>query len=1142
MTYDGISSAESAQFDGLFYTQIHLHTDLSNPNMVEVVNNYKQYIDKAVKMGMKAIAFTEHGNVLSWYNKKMYAEKNGLKYLHGCEVYVTMTLEEKKRDNFHMVLIAKNYEGFKELNKMVSTGFDRKGNNFYYNPRISWEDIKNTSDNIIISTACLGGIIWQLHKNRTGSEYAGDKLQEVIEWFTQNKHRAFLEIQPHRHLEQIQYNRLLKKISQETGIKLVAGSDTHALNEEYDDARKVLQKAKKIKFTDEDSFDLSMHSYEKMFKMFQSQDSFTDEEIHEAMQNTNLIADLVEPWEIDYSKKYPQLYDNPDEVFQQKIAEGIKFRGIDKLPHHEKIIYAERIQHELEVYKANDAVNYMLLEDDVKTHARKNGVPYGFGRGSVSGSIIAYLMQITHMDSIKRGLNFARFMSKERISLADIDTDYAPNKRHIIQDYLIDHPTLSCAKIVTYNKVELLSSIRDIGRGLEMPLDVVDEIANGVETNEDYYRDKYPKLFHYVDLIKGTIVSIGAHACGIAVSPIPLDEHMGLITAIDNKTKLPVTLTQINMKEIDAQNFVKLDVLGLDTVELIDETVNLAGLKFADILPENLDSEDEKVWASIIDNNIGIFQWESDYAHQCYKDLFDPKTIQKVKESNPNATYIDLFSLGNASIRPSGASYRDRLYAGEFNSQGLEALDKFLSNSQGYMVYQEQIIEFLVQFCGYSQGQADVVRRAIGKKDHDALNKVIPEIKERFINTLINEYHVPKENVEEIAMSFIQVIMDASDYGFSINHSDAYSWLGYASAWLRYYYPLEFITANLNVNIAKQDKTTKLIEYAKSQGVEINPIKFRYSRSGYMFDKDTNSIYQGIHPVKFLNAQLADGLYELRDNQYNSFVDLLMDIKDGTHTLEFATVTEEKTHVEDIDDETGEPITLTDIIYQKDFDNLSKSVGYREFLLQDFSKAEMKEVNKLEKIGAIRQVCKPSVSINSKQMKILISLNYFSEFGGNKKLLDIFEAFDKEYKQSHKLKTKRERYAKLLQLESEMEDVSLSLVEQCTAELEFLGHIETISDSMPPNIMILTEVTVHKSYTRAKAYQFSSGEVREFKMGSRTYTQVPFKEMDVIQIISADIKPKNKKIDGKWQAHPTEKEAWLKEIKFIRKGDKDSEK
>ncbi|MDY7043727.1 PHP domain-containing protein [Virgibacillus sp. M23] len=1110
----------------LYYTAIHLHTDLSNQNMVEVVNTYKQYVDKAVEMGHKAIAFTEHGNVLSWFDKKTYAESNGLKYIHGSEVYVTMTLEEKKRDNFHMILLAKNHEGFKELNKMVSTGFDREGNNFYYNPRISWEDIKNTSENIIISTACLGGIIWQLLKNKQNSDMASEKLKEVIAWFSENKERCFLEIQPHYHVEQIQYNKILKSISEETGIRLVAGSDTHALNEEYDEARKVLQKSKRIKFTDEDSFDLGFHSYEKMFQMFKRQDIFTDDEIHKAMQMTNIVADMIESWQVDYSKKYPKLYENPEEVFQKKIAEGIKFRGIDKLPLEERKVYAQRIQQELDVYKANDAINYMLLEDDVKSFARKNDIEYGFGRGSVTGSIIAYLMRITHMDSIKRNLNFARFMSKERISLADIDTDYPPSQRHIIQDYLINHPKLHCAKIITYNKLELLSAIRDIGRGLDIPLSEVDEIAKGVEENESYYRDKYPDLFHYVDLIKGTIVSVGAHACGIAVSPIPLDENMGLLTVVDNKTKETVTLTQINMKEIDKQNFVKLDVLGLDTVELIANTAKLSGLNFEDVLPENLDSEDTKVWKSILDNNIGIFQWESDYAHQSYKDLFDPNTIAKIKVRNPNVSYIDLFSLGNASIRPSGASYRDRLYAGEFNSQGLDALDEFLSNSQGFMVYQEQIIRFLVQFCNYSEGEADVVRRAIGKKQKEVLDDIIPEIKERFINTLLHKYNVDESEVEEIAMSFIQVIMDASDYGFSINHSDAYSWMGYASAWLRYYYPLEFITANLNVNIGKQDKTNKLVEFAKEKNIDIRPIKFRYSRAGYMFDKETNSIYQGVEPIKYLNANVAEGLYRIGNRDYDSFTDLLVDIKDGTD-FKVALILlskDEKFALE------NDSLTTEEIAHFNKAKEDALELNMLEFLRQEYTEDEIKEINK----GYVFDLVNNSVPINSRQMQILISLGYFSEFGGNKKLLSVFNFFEKTYKPNLKLKTKKDRYTKVLHYENDLNDESLSLVEQCESELEFLGHVETVDEEMSPNIMMITEVLKRKTYTRAKAYQFSTGETREFKVGSRTYQYVPFDEKDIVQILHADVKPKNKKINGVWQ-QTKDKELWLKELKFIRK-------
>jgi len=1054
--------------------------------MVEVVNNYKQYIDQAVEYGMKAIGFSEHGNVLSWYNKKMYAEQNGLKYIHGTEAYITMTLEEKKRDNYHMILIAKNFDGFKELNKLISTGFDRKTNNFYFNPRISWDDIKNTSDNIIITTACLGGVIWQLHKQSEKDKSARDKLDEVIDWMASNKHRVFLEVQPHYMVDQIIYNKMLKALAKDTGMMLIAGSDTHALNDEYDKARKIMQKAKHIKFTDEDKLDLGFHSYEKIFGMFQKQGIFTDKQIEEVLENTNVLADMVETWEVDRSKKYPQLYENPEQVFKEKIAEGIKIRGIDKLPIEERKKYAERIAHEYEVYKANDAINYMLLEYDVKSYARSKGVRYGFGRGSVSGSIIAYLLQITHMDSIKRNLNFARFMSKERVSLADIDTDFEPSKRHIIQDYLLNHPKLYCAHIVTYNTIALKGAIRDVGRGLGMPLAVVDEIAKGVDENEDYYREKYPELFHYVDLVQGVVTSIGAHACGIAVSPIPLDEHMGLITTIDQETKQPVTLTQINMKEIDAQNFVKLDVLGLDTIEVLSNTVDYAGLKWEDIFPENLDANDEKVWDSVMESNVGIFQYESDFAHQIFKDLFSKETIEKIRKRNPNFSYIDLFSLGNAILRPSGASYRESVVRGEFYDNGHTALNEFLKPTLGRLVYQEQIIEFLVKFCGYTYGEADVVRRAIGKKQKETLDKLLPEIEQRFIETMINKYGVSKDEAIKISKPFMQVIMDASDYGFSINHSDAYSWLGYACAWARYYYPLEFITANLNANIGKQEKTAKLVEYAKSKGIDIKGIKFRYSKAGYMFDRETNAIYQGIEPIKYLNAQVAEGLYKLRNRKYDSFTDLLVDIKDGGM--------------------------------------LSYLKHYDEETLQT-----------MEKYGELIPIEDTTVPINAKQMKILICLNFFDEFGGNKKLLNIYEFFDKIYKKNLKIKSKKERYEKVLQYERELQDETLSLIEQCEKELEYLGHIETHKESIPKNMLFITEVNKYKSYVRGRGYQFATGETIPFKISSKVYSYVPFKEKDVIKIAHAELKPKKKKVDGRW-VNSNENELWLKTITFVRKG------
>lgn len=1448
------------------HTEIHLHTDMSNSNIFEVVNNYKQYIDKAAEMGMDAIAFTEHGNVLSWYNKKIYAESKGLKYIHGSEVYVTLTFEEKKRDNYHMILLAKNFEGFKELNKMVSTGFERDDKHYYYNPRISWEDVMNTSDNIIITTACLGGVLWQLHKGSSDKAVAS-KLSEVVQWFADNKERVFLEVQPHDHPEQIQYNKLLSTLSKKTGIRLVAGGDTHALTPEHDAVRKIIQKAKGLQFSDEDSFDLSMKTDGKMIEMFKAQNALSDDEIIDAMDNTNVIADMVETWEVDYSKKYPQMHDDPEKVFNQKIAEGIKYRGIDKLPPDQKKAYAERIKHEVEVYKANDAINYMLLEDEVKLYARSKNVRYGFGRGSVTGSIVAYLMRITEMNSIDRNLNFARFMSKERISLADIDTDYDPLTRHIVQDYLINHPRLSCNKIITYNRMEMSSGIKTVGKGMGMDKELLESISAGYDDNPDHYRSEYPELFKNVDLVKGTITSIGAHACfdkdtlvqtidgyrkisevskgdlvlthnnrfkpvvdnmvtksddlyllkhgasipldvtgnhpmyvrkmkrvkgvkngkktgwkeysnpewknvedinvgedwigiavnqesiipslkgsklpfnskdfwwfvgrylgdgwteeykrgkdwterriivccdkkddeeneisnrlgglfdyrveegrttrkffiyskdknardelfeylqgfgryahgkrlngdilnlpadllesflvgyfsadgsfnkktnvqsfktvskelalgvsacvnkvykrhcvfatidkkveviegrtvqskkkynvtftkdtrskerhfyengyiwsrvssvesvegekdmynltvlddssytvnnaiahncGIAVSELPLDEYMGIITVVDKKTKEVVTLTQINMKEIDAQNFVKLDVLGLDTMGLLSETVDLAGLEWDSILPENIDGEDSKVWESILYDNTGIFQYESDFAHQIYKDLFSKETIARIKERNPNFSYIDLFSLGNAILRPTGASYRGSVVQGEFYDNGNVQLNEFLAPTLGRLVYQENIIDFLTDFCGYSGGEADVIRRAIGKKQKDVLDRLLPEIKQRFIDYMTNTYSVEREKSTSISEPFMQTILDASDYGFSINHSDAYSWLGYACAYLRYYYPLEFTTASLNINIGKDEKTNNLLNYAKSQGFEIKPIQFRYSKAGYMFDKESKSIYQGVAPIKFLNAKAADALYALRDNQYDSFVDLLIDIKDG-----------KKMSIEMTDGE--------------------ETIDILSLMAKELTVDEVKHIAKLEKDNTgITLIVDRAVPINSNQLKILISLNYFQEFGGNKKLLKVFEKFSTTYKTTVKIKTKRDRYAQMIEFENSLEDETLSLVEQAMAELSNLGHVIVQNDSIDPKTLIVTELKKFKNQHRVKAYQFNTGEIREFKIGSSIYNHVPFEETDVIQLVDVKVKSKKKKIGDSW-IDSGKKEVWLSEIRFIKKGDR----
>ena len=336
-------------------------------------------------------------------------------------------------------------------------------------------------------------------------------------------------------------------------------------------------------------------------------------------------------------------------------------------------------------------------------------------------------------------------MNIERVSLADVDTDYDPTQRSIVQDYIYNKKGLYCADIITFNTVALKGSVRDVCRALFMNqapqwlldemdceiqaygkvtdetmkkftyetqkkyLDVADYICSNIDKNESAMRREYPDVFEYVDIINGVIVSIGTHPCGTLVSSIPLDENIGLITLTTND--YPVTM--LNMKEVDSQNFVKLDILGLDNIGLINRTCKLANIPRLD--PDNIDDNDEKVWMSIRENTLGIFQWESDHAKSYLKDLFSDKTLLRIKSSNKSFKYIDLFSVGNGAIRPAGASYRSELSNGTFRDNGHKALNELLSSTQGFLVYQEQILDFLHLFCGYTMGEADIVRRGFAK-------------------------------------------------------------------------------------------------------------------------------------------------------------------------------------------------------------------------------------------------------------------------------------------------------------------------------------------------------------------------------------------------------------------------------------------
>lgn len=1171
----------------------HVHSMLSNGTTnVDSITNFRDYVKAAKECGMPALGFSEHGNIFEWLHKKEAIEAAGMKYIHGIEAYLTEDGEDcafytatdlintemanaasgkssikmqfkfrkhwqsedgkwlaiaeehpmpemvgktlwydpddvqksydKTKDNYHCILIAKNYEGVKELNRLVSRSFCRDDFHFYYMPRISFDELFATSDNIIVTTACLGGV---LHK---GSPVIRERFMGFLRM---NKHRCFLEIQHHNCADQIEYNRFLYELSQSIDVPLIAGTDTHAMNATHMEGRAVLQRAKGVHFGGEDEWDLTFKTVGELIAAYKRQKSLPMDAVYQAINNTVVMADMVEPFKLDYSPKYPKLYADSEGEFKRKINAGVIWRGVNKLPNYKT--YLDRIHYEYDTYKHNNAIDFMLLEEDYKSEMRRRGVKFGYSRGSVSGSEIAYLLGITEIDSVKYDLNFERFMNKERVSLADIDTDWLSEDREIVKQYLYGKKGLYCCDIVTFNTIALKGSIRDVCRGFfnenmdnlsdevkakikahrenikghdsrdmdvsyskelqaeitadylrnavhrEVPYDYIafgNQLANMIDDDEAGARKKYPAIFRLVDMVNGCVVSVGNHPAGCVVSPVPVDEWFGTFTSATDDYPISV----LNMKEIDSLNFVKLDILGLDNIGLIYKTCELAGIPF--LTPDNTPADDEAVWNSIREDTTMIFQWESKSATAYLKQLFSDATVARIREKNPNFSYMNLLSVGNGAIRPAGESYRDSLAQGEYRDNGNDTLNEFLSPTLGYLVYQEQIIEFLHKFCGFTMGEADIVRRHFSKKvgtetdipiikDGGYLSKDKKHYIEGFISTMEKDYGVPKEEAEQIIVGFLKVIVDASDYLFSKNHADPYSWIGYICGYLRYYYPLEFITTALNIFEDKEDKSLAIIDYAKKQGIRISPIKFRHSVANYNFDKQTNEIFKGISSIKYMNKVVADDMYALRDNHYPTFMHLLFDLSEKTR-------------------------------------------------------------------------------LNSRQLQILIELDFFSEFGDINYLLEQYRLFTKfngkvqfrkanlaamgfteeqvrpfAISESEKI-FKVDMRSMLLNIGGNVTYKPITLAERVMLQIEHLGYINLIGEQYSGMAVVLEVDT--KYSPKVKMYSLKNGTTLDCKISKQVFNKCKLEKGELVKILGQNRKAKQRKNeDGEWVTVPGVFDIWI---------------
>ena len=1127
-----------------------MHTEDS---LLDSCTNYKLYVDKAVELGQKAICFTEHGNIYNNIEKKMYANSKGLKYLHGVEVYLTAALEPKQRDNYHTILIAKNFEGVKEINTLVD--LSTQSDHMYYKPRITFDEFFNISDNVIKISACLASPlskypnfigklvdekIAELEKNKEteanrlytelNSEAARNQLIEditiihntsyeiYVEQCIEKSNNAFdlqieeakselenakivydklmktydsYEIQPHvKSMDQIRYNKMLYEASKKYNKPLIAGTDTHSIDSYKAECRSILQKAKHIEFSNEDEFDLTYKSYDELVDMFKQQGSLPMNVVLEAIENTNRMADSVTDYELDTAFKYPILYDNEEEVFVERIYR-MYHEKLDKGIIQPDPRYEENIKEELRVFKKIGMVGFMLFMSELVCWCWDNGIPIGFCRGSVGGSTIAYLTDIIDVNPVVWNTVFSRFANEDRKEIGDIDLDIAPSQRHLVYEHIIEKfGADKTAYVLAIGTISDKGTIDEIGRALNMPLGDVKQVKaqyslftdgitdcndkikkiesiDGYENNEKCLKDleelrskleynekslkdlkekQYPKLFYYFDGLVGTAISQSMHPAGIIVSPVTLPDNYGTFWSKDGKRIL-----SINMEEIHEVSLVKYDLLGLKNIEIIKDTCELAHIPYPK--SHTVNWNDEKVWAHIADSPVGIFQFESKFAYDSMKKF--------------ECHCVNDLSLVNASIRPSGESYRDRLLAHEPNKNPSELIDKLLEGNHGYLVFQEDVIAFLQKICGMSGSDADNTRRAIARKQIDRLQKALPQILEGYCK-MSNK---PRAVSEEEAKTFLQIIEDASSYMFGFNHSTGYSMIGYMCAYLRYYYPREFITAYLN-NANNEDDIMLGTELAKQLGITIHSIKFRHSTAKYSCDKD--GIYKGIASVKFLNEDAANDLYSIKDEKFNTFIDLLVRISD--------------------------------------------------------------------------------LKVDSRKLEILIKLDFFEEFGGIRYLLTCSDLFSKYYGKKQMKKDKALEYgldfdalrecsgketqktfmeldsAKLLnKLLQDIPNEKTDMRTKIAYQIENLGYVDIV-DKKLAGYCVALDLNVDYS-PRLKLYALANGNTIPVKISKKIFKQNPIRRGDIVKVTNQYKKQKMKKVDGEWQ-ETDEQEWWVSEYQI----------
>ncbi len=842
------------------FAHLHVHTEYS---LLDGSNKIKEYVEKIKALGMTAGAITDHGVMYGVIDFYKAAREAGINPVLGCEVYVApgsrldREMVHGEDRYYHLVLLAENNTGYSNLMKIVSKGFVE---GYYYKPRVDMEVLEKYHEGIIALSACLAG---EVQRNLVRGMY--EEAKEVAYRYERcfGKGNFFLELQDHGIPEQKLVNQQLLRMSQETGIELVATNDVHYTNAEDAEPHDILlclQTGKKLADEDRMRYEGGQYyvkSEEEMKSLFPY--------ALQALENTQKIADRCHV-EIEFGHTKVPHFEVPEGYDSWTYLNKLCHEGLDKRYGADAPKYLQKLDDELAVIKNMGYVDYFLIVWDFIHYAREHDIMVGPGRGSAAGSLVSYTTGITDIDPVRYNLIFERFLNPERVSMPDIDVDFCFERRQEVIDYVVEKYGKDCVtQIVTFGTLAARGVIRDVGRVMDLPYNFVDTIAKAIPNELGITIDKalmmnpelrgmyesdesVKKLIDMSRRLEGLPRHTSMHAAGVVISQKPMDEYVPLSRASDG-----TITTQFTMTTIEELGLLKMDFLGLRTLTVIQNAVRLAEKSSDKKIDMNaIDYNDKKVLDSLgTGKTDGVFQLESAGMKNFMKEL-KPQSLEDVIAG------ISLYRPGPMDFIPAYIKGKDHPESITYDCPELEPI---LAPTYGCIVYQEQVMQIVRDLAGYTWGRSDLVRRVMSKKK----GKVMEQERKNFV------YGNPEENVpgciargidEKVANKIYDNMIDFAKYAFNKSHAAAYAVVAYQTAYLKYYYPVEFMAALMTSVLDNTSKVSEYIYTCRQMGIAILPPDINEGEGG--FSVSGQAIRYGLSAIKSIGRPVIDAIVEER--------------------------------------------------------------------------------------------------------------------------------------------------------------------------------------------------------------------------------------------------------------------------------------